>query len=76
MALLTLGWPKNSEDLDYFYPTDVVTGYDIIFFWVIRVVFSGPSRPEKNLSTVLIHGLARDSQGRKMSPETALILWR
>ncbi|MEY8331750.1 valine--tRNA ligase [Lachnospiraceae bacterium 47-T17] len=65
----TLGWPENTEDLDYFYPNDVlVTGYDIIFFWVIRMIFSGYEQMGKApFHTVLFHGLVRDSQGRKMS---------
>ena len=65
----TLGWPEMTEDLKYFYPTDVlVTGYDIIFFWVIRMIFSGfEQMGEKPFKTVLFHGLVRDSQGRKMS---------
>ncbi len=65
----TLGWPEQTEDLKYFYPTDVlVTGYDIIFFWVIRMIFSGyEEMGEKPFKTVLFHGLVRDSQGRKMS---------
>ncbi len=65
----TLGWPEKTEELDYFYPTDVlVTGYDIIFLWVARMIFSGCEHMKKTpFHTVLIHGLVRDDKGRKMS---------
>ncbi|MBQ9097333.1 MAG: valine--tRNA ligase [Clostridia bacterium] len=65
----TLGWPEKTKDLEYFYPTSVlVTGYDIIFFWVARMIFSGMEHMEKEpFKYVFLHGIVRDSQGRKMS---------
>ena len=65
----TMGWPKTTEDLEYFYPTStLVTGYDIIFFWVARMIFSGLEYTGKApFNTVLFHGIVRDDQGRKMS---------
>lgn len=72
----TLGWPDQTEDLKYFYPTDVlVTGYDIIFFWVIRMIFSGYEQMgERPFKTVLFHGLVRDSQGERCRSHWATAL--
>ena len=63
----TLGWPEKTEDLDFFYPTNVlVTGYDIIFFWVARMIFSGIHNMEETpFDTVLMHGIIRDAEGVK-----------
>ena len=65
----TLGWPEKTEDLEYFYPTNVlITGYDIIFFWVARMIFSGiHNMNDVPFDTVMFHGIIRDSEGRKMS---------